>query len=167
MAARAPECLLDATRIAPGLYQGGKPPTGPEVRQCGFTVLVLTAEEYQPRGAEFPGVYVIHAPNDDSGTPLTAAQWATAVRAGELVAKAIERGERVLVTCQMGRNRSGLVSALALHMLTGISGGEAARIVKAQRANALTNRWFLATLFRVPASRRMRRLLEERARRRA
>lgn len=166
MASRAPACLLDATPIAPGLYQGGKPPPGPEVRECGFQVLVLTAEEYQPRGAEFPGVFVVHAPNDDAGTPITAAQWATAVRAAELVAKAVKKGERVLVTCYAGRNRSGLVSALSLHMLTGISGAEAARLVKAQREHALTNRWFLAALFRVPASRRMA-LLEERARRRA
>ena len=86
-------------------------------------------------------------------------------QAAEIVARRVRSGERVLVTCAMGRNRSGLVSALALHFLTGISGAEAARLVKARRHNALTNRYFMAALFKVPAARRMRHI-EEGARRR-
>lgn len=158
MTARAPECHIDATPIAPGLYQGGAPPRGDAVRRCGFQTLVLTAQEIQPGSVDFPGVTVIHAPNDDSGTALTQAQWQTAVQAAELVARRVARGEKVLVTCAMGRNRSGLVSALALHFLTGVSGAEAARMVKAQRQPSLTNRWFLSALFKVPASRRAARI---------
>jgi hypothetical protein len=143
------QCSADATAIAAGLYQGGEPPTGGELRRCGFTTLVLCAEEHQLGSAHYPGVAVIHAPADDAA--LTDAAWRTAAQAAALVASRLRAGERVLVTCHAGRNRSGLVSALALHMLTGISGAEAARIVRSRRRAALTNRWFLAALFRVPA----------------
>jgi len=165
MVARAPDCQIDASEIAPGLYQGSEPPRGHALRHCGFDTLVLAAEEIQPGSVDFPGVTVVHAPNNDDGSPITKGQWQTAVQAAELVARRVRGGERVLVTCAAGRNRSGLVSALALHMLTGISGAEAARIVKARRPNALTNRWFMAALFRVPAARRMRQI-EARALRR-
>jgi hypothetical protein len=165
MVARAPDCHIDATRIAPGLYQGSAPPHGSAVRECGFTTLVLCAQEIQPGSVDFPGVTVVHAPNSDDGTRITQAQWQTAIQAAEIVARRVRGGERVLVTCAAGRNRSGLVSALALHLLTGISGAEAARLVKAQRHNALTNRWFMSALFRVPAARRMRQI-EARAGRR-
>jgi hypothetical protein len=51
--------------IAPGLYQGSKPPFGTELKDLGFDVLVLAAREIQPASVYFPGIEVIHAPIDD------------------------------------------------------------------------------------------------------
>jgi protein-tyrosine phosphatase len=70
--------------------------------------------------------------------------------AGKLVSMLAERavaeiqdGGTVLVHCWGGRNRSGLVSALALRRLQGITGAEAVKAVKAVRAGALVNQYFV------------------------
>lgn len=144
-----PPCTLDADRIADNLYQGSRPPVGPQVRDCGFDVLVLTAEEYQPPAEGFPGVRVVHAGYDDAGRPITESEWRTALRASKIVAIEVRRGARVLVTCHMGLNRSGLVSALALHYLTGMAGSACARVVRHRRPGALRNPSFSEVLSRV------------------
>lgn len=59
------------------------------------------------------------------------------------VADEIQAGGVVLVHCWGGRNRSGLITALALTRLQGITGAEAARTVKAVRRGALVNRFFV------------------------
>jgi hypothetical protein len=71
------------------------------------------------------------------------------------VADAVRGGERALVTCVQGRNRSAFVAALALQRLTGASGPEAADVVRAARqpdagATVLVNPWFCALLARIP-----------------
>jgi protein-tyrosine phosphatase len=147
------DCPLDVSRIAPKLYQGSKPQMGGAVGRCGFDMLVLAAQEYQPRHA-YPGVRVFHAPLDDSGVPITADEWRIAHEAGRAVADALGRGDRVLVTCSMGINRSGLVAALGLHYATGMSGPMAAARVKRRRPGALRNLWFRAMLETVPAQAR-------------
>lgn len=55
------------------------------------------------------------------------------------VAKLLENGHRVLVHCLAGRNRSCLVAALVLRQRYGLSGTEAADLVRALRPNALHN----------------------------
>ena len=140
---------LDATMIIPGLFQGGKPPEGPHVRMAGFEVLVLCAREYQP--TQFPGVQVIHAPNDDNGEPATREDTQVALQAARQVAAALARRKKVLVTCWMGWNRSGLVSALSLYFYLGVSGFQAARMVKAKRAKALGNQHFFEMLSNLKA----------------
>jgi len=152
-------CSLDADRIASRVYQGSMPPPGHQVRACGFDVLVLMAstEEYtheggyHPSDRSFPGVKVFHAPIDDGR--LTGPEWNTASRVAMQVAGYVRRGKRALITCRMGRNRSGLVTALTLHMLTGKSGGEIVRHVQRHRADALTNRSFVQALETLPRQR--------------
>jgi len=135
---------IDASRIVSGLYQGSIPATGGAARRSGFHVIVLCAEEYQPRGHEFEGPLVVHAPMDDG--KITPELWETAVQAATHVAKARRAGKRVLVTCAAGRNRSGLVSALSLMMLEGLSGRRAVALVKSKRQDALTNPYFVKAL---------------------
>lgn len=55
------------------------------------------------------------------------------------VTKLLEDGHRVLVHCLAGRNRSCLVAALVLQQRYGLSGSEAADLVRALRPNALHN----------------------------
>lgn len=50
-----------------------------------------------------------------------------------LIAAAYRRGGRVLVTCNLGVNRSAFVTALVLDAVHGYGGGEALRIVRSRR----------------------------------
>lgn len=132
----------DYDHIHSTLYQGSAPPVGKTLRALGFDVVVLCAEEYQLRAENFPGLKVILAPMADS--PVVPA--IVAHNAADSVARYLKKGKRVLSTCTMGWNRSGLVSALALIEITGLSGRECADIVIKNRENALGNYDFLTYL---------------------
>lgn len=129
---------LDIARVAPRLYIGSAPPVGPALRDAGFDVVVLCAEEYQPRSWELPGVHVIHAPFDDSATP-TDADVTAARGAARLTARAVAAKKRVLVSCWQGRNRSGLVCAEALKLLYRWDPRVCIGAIQAVRPHALTN----------------------------
>jgi len=142
---------LNYDHIHGTLYQGSAPTPGLDVALRGFTVLVLCAEEFQPPAFWYPRVQVIHAPNDDRFELPTREELAGAIAAARQVSVALKAGQKVLVTCRMGINRSGLVSALALHMTYGMSGREAIRLVKQKRKpRALTNPGFVEVLSRLP-----------------
>jgi hypothetical protein len=117
-----------------------------------FDLLVLCAEEFQPDPRTFAAgsTAILYAPNDDAKP--TPDQLRIAHAAADQVARTVMLGRRSLVTCLAGRNRSGLVSALALHMLTGCGGRTAKNVVRKNRlgAAALTNRDFNSVLDRIP-----------------
>jgi protein-tyrosine phosphatase len=142
--------MLDATRLAPRLYIGSAPPVGPALADSGFDVLVLCAAEYQPRLHEFPGLSaVIHAPFDDDELDEKAINMA--VTSAMDVQDHVLEGDRVLVTCMAGRNRSGLVCALALHLLTCCDPRDAIIHIKKTRVGldgreALVNPYFIEFL---------------------
>lgn len=140
--------IADADFIYQGIWQGSQPPTGPAVRAAGFDLVVLCAQEYQPPDEEFPGVDVVHAANDD-GDRSSREQLGGAIKAARRVADAVRKGKKALVTCHMGLNRSGLVSALAVHMLTGWSGKKCVSVVKGRRPCALSNKHFVQMLSRI------------------
>ena len=100
-----------------------------------FDLIVLCAEEFQPHRSLIlrpdSRTRVVYAPNDDA--ELTEEQLMIATRAADQVAGAFLQGKKVLVTCWEGRNRSGLVTALALHMLSGAGGNVVSRLVRARR----------------------------------
>lgn len=144
---------IDAHEIYPGLWQGSAPLEGPVLSQLGFKGLVLCAKEHQPAAERFSGLQVIHAPNDDDFSRLpTREELNIALKAAYQVVDMIRRKETVLVTCWMGRNRSGLVSALALHLMTGKAGFTCMRQVRARRGRrALGNPGFQQVLTKLPA----------------
>jgi protein-tyrosine phosphatase len=142
---------FDAHPIYPGLWQGSAPMVKDELHKLGYRVLVLCAFEYQPPASYFPGLEVIHAPNEDDDQRFpTREELRIAMDAANQVVTALQAEKRVLVTCWAGRNRSGLVSALSLHKLLGISGNKAMTIVKMCRPRALTNSKFEACLAKLP-----------------
>ena len=142
---------IDATRIAPRLHIGSFPPPG--TRLPGVATLILCARELQPPpGAYGKGIEVIRAGFDDSERP-DRATFTRAQAAASIVAERVRAGQRCLVTCALGRNRSGLVVALALHKLTGAPGAFCRRRVQGARPNALTNGAFAAFLDSIPARR--------------
>ena len=142
---------LDASEIVPGLYQGSVPPGGSTLKEAGFSAVVLCAVEFQMGATHFQGIDVIHAPNDDDPTrPPTRRELEIAISAARQVALRLKGNKNVLVTCAMGLNRSGLVSALTLHMIHGWDGEECVQRVQAQRDNALCNPRFVEVLQRLP-----------------
>jgi len=101
----------NASRVVPGLYQGGRPQPG----QLAFDVLVLMAKEYQPTAANFPGVkHILYAPIEDDFSYASPEERVAIRQAATFVAQALRAKQCVLVTCNMGLNRSGVVSALAI-----------------------------------------------------
>lgn len=130
---------MDAHRIAQKLWMGSRP--SPAACQF-FDVIVLAAEEHQP---ELP-CKTIRAPIDDARP--THNEISIALKAARQVNQERRKGRRVLVSCYMGINRSGLVTALAM-MLNGSSAQSAiGRIRKARKApiTPLSNRHFVELL---------------------
>jgi protein-tyrosine phosphatase len=149
--------MLDAHRVAGRLWQGSFPPPGPFL-QGRVDVLVLCARELQPHQAAYPGVRVVHAPFSDHGDPPTRGEVIIARQAAGKVRAALDVGQSVLVTCHLGLNRSGLVSALAMMLPHGprwvvddtpscLRSGEAVALVRRARGDhALGNRYFVRIL---------------------
>ena len=135
--------MIDATRIGDNIHQGSA--TTPELAAAaGFTMLVLCAQEHQPVAHPGCSIKVVHCPMDDA--VLTAEEWKRAVRAAREVASHMMRGGRALVTCFAGRNRSGLVTALALNIATGAPYPGIIKHIRNRREGALTNRSFVEAL---------------------
>jgi protein tyrosine/serine phosphatase len=152
---------LDANEIYPGLWQGSIPPQGSALAKLGFQGLVLCAKEHQPAPVRFTDIQVIHAPNDDDFSRLpTREELEIALQSAKRVVAMLSEGQKVLVTCRMGKNRSGLVSALTLHLLTRQSGSVCIQRVQSRRKGALRNPGFnycLANLQPLPKPERMAR----------
>ena len=132
--------IRQATREChPGsLWQGGADDvTG----NAGYGLIILCAEEFQPAANLIakPGTQVFYAPNDDGEKPFTRAQLTIASAASRAAVKGYREGRKVLVSCMQGRNRSGLVTALTLHRLYGMSGERCRGYIRARVPNALTN----------------------------
>ena len=137
--------LIDASRVAPHLYQGARPPYG-HINKV--YALVLTAVEYQPGADKFPGAMVMHCPMDDSGEPMTEDEKSIALATGVRVAHLLRHRQNVLVTCHMGLNRSGLISSLALVAAYKMSPTEAIAKVRSARGNeAMSNPFFVKFLY--------------------
>jgi protein-tyrosine phosphatase len=125
--------LLDNRQLA----QGSAPP--PNV-QLPFDFVVLSAVEYQD--VNIPGSEVLRVPLDDSGPPPTPVEHTLIRVAAHEVAQQVRNGQRVLVTCAQGRNRSGVIAGLALVEL-GMPREEAIRRIREFR-NGLVNPHFHA-----------------------
>lgn len=121
-----------ASYIAPRLYMGRRPPEGNTLASFGYTDLVLCAMEWQRPAKQFPRVAVYQCPLDDSADGMTSEEQRRARAVGGYVGALLRAGHRVLVTCNEGRNRSGLVTAIAL-MTLGYPVEQAIAIVRMRR----------------------------------
>jgi protein-tyrosine phosphatase len=113
-------------------------------------VIVLCAQEYQPPSFAFPGVSVLHVPiDDDPKRPMYDHEVMLVTSNAKTVARYLHTGQRVLVTCAMGLNRSALVAALAMRRAYGMSAEETIGQIRAARSPlALSNRNFVQLLQR-------------------
>jgi len=114
-------------------------------------VLVLCAEEHQARGLKAPqGKQIVRLGFDDDiyrPIPPEAGQifHAHAKQLGKLAIN----GRKVLITCAMGLNRSGLITALTLMHGYKMRPSEAIKLIRGRRSpdclcNPMFEQWLLA-----------------------
>lgn len=167
--------MIYADEITPRLFMGPIPLPGPHVAQAGFSVLILAASprEYRvayglkktdPIESVFPGVPLVFVVGltDDYEVPVTESEFRRVMAASETVKHAVREHRKALVTCMMGRNRSGLVTALALRELCNWSGARAIQQVRAGREKSgtkkvLENPMYVELLERLPVPREVTR----------
>ena len=122
-----------------------------------FHLVFFCAQEFPPPPQVFKDprqrrARVYHVRLDDA--VLSKDELFAASRAADLVTGSFLQGSQILITCMQGRNRSGLVAALALHMLSGAGGKAAMRAVRERRvhveAPALVNPSFVTLLENIP-----------------
>lgn len=124
-----------------------------------FDLVVFTSREdpAPPQvfkdGARRVRVFSVNPPLTDT-TSFSADQAFAAQQAAVIIAEAFKKGERILITSSQGRNRAGLVAALAVRNLTHMDGPGALRWVRMRRvhvlAEALTNGRFVSLLENLP-----------------
>lgn len=97
-------------QVAPNLFQGGL--NSASVPGPGFDVIVnVSAHSVRPRGIEKTGALYIEWGIFDSSAMPDPTMLHPLV---DLIAELLFQGKRVLVHCQAGLNRSGLVCALTM-----------------------------------------------------
>jgi protein-tyrosine phosphatase len=128
----------DANAIAPRLWIGAVPPFDRDLVKVDL--LVLCAAEIQPERLAFHGA-VLRCPIPDDA--LDTQERKLVVMASTVVARTVAQGQRALVTCHAGLNRSALVIALALGQLTTMNSEQIiAHIRKHRSSKALYNPHF-------------------------
>lgn len=120
--------ILDG-KLAQGAYP--KPPIeafGP------FDIVVFCAEELQPRLTALPRTKkAVYVPMDDNPyQPVPEADAKKVREVGKMLAQEVLSGKRVLITCAMGANRSGLVTGMTLRSL-GHEGPDAVSLIRQRR----------------------------------
>lgn len=131
-----------ASEVIENLWVGSRPPERPP----GFDLVVLCETEYQPIWRD--GGWLIRCPFEDA--EIDGLMFERTRLAAKAVATAVREGEKVLVACFAGRNRSGLIAALTLIEL-GRTPIDAVGLVRVARGNtaygpALDNPSFLRAL---------------------
>ena len=139
--------MIDADRIAPGVYIGGSPPY--EVGEHGFDMVVLCASQ----DIHDRDVPTIKVSLDDTEEPMGRQDITRALAAAHQINLARARGMRVLVTCQAGVNRSSFVVAIAL-ILSGWTAAGAVDTIREKRnppigLMPLCNRMFVSLIHKI------------------
>jgi protein-tyrosine phosphatase len=134
-----PDAIVDGR-----LWQGGSPVDYAWARAAGIDVVVDVSDPGdEPAADDLGGIDYRKCPLVDGDEMPDASQLDELV---DHVVAMVRGGRRVLVHCTYGRNRSGLVVALAVRELFGLSGADAANLVRERRRRALNNETFTAHL---------------------
>lgn len=142
---RRREVSIDASQVAPRLWIGAAPPVDKDLTKVDL--LVLCAREIQPERLAFHG-HILRCPLPDA--EITNAELHRALDASRRVAQALVSGDRALVTCAIGINRSALVAALALGRITTMGSQQIIDLIRQRRrADCLSNPYFVAEIDRL------------------
>lgn len=135
---------IDAHQVIPRLWIGSAPPYDRDLHP--FDRIVLCSSQFQPPNTAY-NHKLIRAPFDDIEVE-NAELAAIATDAANLVARCHKRGERILVTCTAGLNRSALVTALAiLKLYPKMTADQVITLIRQRRSyNALFNKSFVALI---------------------
>lgn len=141
-----PRPRLDYDEVMPRIHQGGA--LDPSRSYRPFSMIVLCAAEEQPQLPRFAGKVLRPAFIDSSAERDADAIFRAAHQASREVAREWINGGNILVTCQMGWNRSGLVVGLSMNRITAVSPDRiVAAIRRARGKDALCNLRFEAMIF--------------------
>lgn len=136
--------------IVPGQLAQGAFPDPPQSIFSDFDILVLCAEEIQPRIVTPAGKFVFRLPfDDDIYRPVPAEAGRIFHQAAASLAQHLATGNRILVTCAQGRNRSGLITTLTMMYAYGMPASDAISIIRRRRNphclnNTMFEQWLLA-----------------------
>jgi hypothetical protein len=143
------EQFATATAILDGaLWISGCPIDYHRLRQEGIDLVVDVADPDLRLEPHQLGAIAYRKEALVDGPELPA--MATLDRLVKEVVTAIREGRRALVACAGGRNRSGLVVAMAVRELLGCPGEDALRIVRSRREDALNNVTFARHIQSLP-----------------
>ena len=141
---------MDISPLTAELSIGSAPKKGTITTEI-CDLLVLAACNFQPPDSDYPEVQVLKVPLIDGGQPPSIGHVRIAINAARAIVFRIREGDRVLVTCEKGHNRSALVAGMALLGL-GWSAPQAIKaIVKARGDAAFSNKYFVGILRRYMA----------------
>ena len=105
--------LIDANLVAGTMFMGAFEPPRRGLREH-IDAIVLCALERQPPTLAYTGIKVMHCPLLDDLTPLTIDEFYMVQKMIKRLRTLLDEGAVVLVSCYMGLNRSGFISAAAL-----------------------------------------------------
>jgi hypothetical protein len=138
--------------ITAGLLQSAEPDTGADwdkLWELADVIVGLNTAKYSLRdaGSDVPtNKMLVKWPIEDGPLPDLEVLMGLA----ELLTQFVEDERRVLVFCGAGSNRAGLVTAMVIRQLTGVTGRKAAAHVRARRPGALINGTFNMYLNALP-----------------
>lgn len=147
---------IDATEIAPGLWQGGfRRLRGCPVAISDLDLVVLLAPDTRVTVVSPQSVRMGLIDSFDRMSRNPDIAKAGYLRAmGTRIAEYVRTyGARVGIFCAQGRNRSGFLMAMTLRKLYGCSGEQAANWIRSKRRNALDNPQYSRYLAEMPPPR--------------
>jgi protein-tyrosine phosphatase len=137
-----------ATRIRKGLYMGSKD----GVETGGFDMIVSAAEEW--KAERKPGITTVYIPLRD--VPFDFERYPhellDLVDIAADIAERVRGGERVFIFCNMGMNRSGLMTALTM-MHLGATPQSAIKAIRRRHPCTLSNESFVRAIQHARAER--------------
>lgn len=133
---------LDFDLVVENLYQGSAPPYGDVLAKLDFDTLVLCASENQEKDF-YSNIEVLLFPTEDDiveqNMLCDLPKWQ---QAAQIVVERINTGNKVLITCMAGLNRSGMVTAFTLRQITNWSRNKIVDHIQQCREMALCNKTF-------------------------
>ena len=143
---------FDFSEILPRLWQGGTPESemietssihSEAIQRFGFTAVVTLDARSQPAGW---GVKELRYGFEDG--KLEREEIPRLLEVADWAYDHWQKGEKVLIRCQAGANRSGLITAIVL-MKDGMSAEVAIAKIRAKRKFALSNSDFVKFLLEI------------------